>query len=582
MKAYISELVDQAVRNISPTEAGEVLGSGVFDVSYPKAGFGDYATNAAMVLFKKFNVTPAANPAEFAKKLCDEITKLDHKNTFAKVESAGGFINLTLTKDALAHVAENYREKVEVEQIGAGRKVVFEYSSPNTNKPLHIGHTRNDTYGKACINLLRATGHNVVSCEIINDRGIHIMKSVLMYMQNGAGKTPESEGVKPDHFVGKFYTMFGDKAAESEEVETKLLEEAQELLRRWESGDDEVRTVWQKMNDWFFAGVKETYQREGSDFDEQDFESKIYDKGRDLVLGGVEKGIFQKEEDGSISIDLENHNLGKKYLLRKDGTTLYITQDMYLWDQRNERHQPDLALVTTSAEQSYHFQVLARIFAALGYEWATNFKHLPYEHVYLGKSKMSSRAGNAVTADELVESVKERVRQTMAGLEKLKGSAGDDVLVEKVAFGAIKYGYLHYEPQTRIYFDIDETIALQGNTGPYIQYAFARIQSILKKAGEAAKIAPVDLDAPEELTLMRQLLQYSDLVVTATREYKPNLVCNFLLELASALNGFYATVPVTQETNENLKAQRISLLIATANVLEHGLNLLGIEAPQEM
>lgn len=581
MKAYISELVAQAIQNISPEEAGTVLGSSVFDVSYPKPGFGDYSTNAAMVLFKKFNTAPASNPPEFARKLVEEITKLDNYNSFVKIESAGGFINFTLTKDALASAVNRLSKEIEIEAVGAGKKVVFEYSSPNTNKPLHIGHTRNDTYGKACINLLRATGHDVVSCEIINDRGIHIMKSVLMYQKFGEGATPTKTGIKPDHFVGKFYTMFGVKAAESETVEEELLEEAQELLRQWEAGNEEVRTVWKQMNDWFFEGVKETYKREGSEFDEADFESQIYDKGRDLILSGVEKGVFQKEEDGSVSIDLENEGLDKKYLLRKDGTTLYITQDIYLWNLRNERHKPDLAIVTTSAEQSYHFQVLSKIFMALEFPWAANFKHLPYEHVYLGKSKMSSRAGNAVSADELVESVKERVRKTMAGLEKLKGSANDDALVEKVAFGAIKFGYLNYEPQTRIYFDIDDTIALHGKTGPYIQYAFARIQSILDKTGRSTA-APTDLDKPEELSLMRLLLQYNDTVLLATRDYKPNLLCTYLYEVASSLNAFYAEVPVAKEQSEDIKAQRIGLLLATANVLQHGLGLLGIDAPEEM
>ncbi len=581
MKAYISELVSQAIHTISPQEAGTVLGSGVFDVSYPKPGFGDYATNAAMVLFKKFNNAPASNPAEFAKNLAAEIVKLDHKNTFSKVESAGGFINFTLSPEELAHIVDNLRTEINIEQIGSGKKVVFEYSSPNTNKPLHIGHTRNDVYGKACINLLKATGNEVISCEIINDRGIHIMKSVLMYLKYGQEKKPQDEGLKSDHFVGKFYTMFGVKAAESEQAETELMEEAQELLRKWEAGDEEVRKVWQQMNQWFYTGVQETYEKEGSTFDELDYESEIYDKGRELVLSGVEKGVFQKEEDGSISVDLETDNLGKKYLLRKDGTTLYITQDMYLWDVRNKRHNPDWAIVTTSAEQSYHFAVLNKVFQLLGYSWASQFKHLPYEHVYLGDSKMSSRAGNSVSADELVENVKEKVRQTMSALEKFKGSVEDDALVEKIAFGAIKYGYLHYEPQTRIYFDVDETISLQGNTGPYIQYAHARINSIIQKT-PVTPVSPKGLDKPEEIMLMRQLNKYTETVVNAGREFKPNLLCTYLFELASSVNTFYAAVPVNQEEDSNLKAQRVGLLSAAANVLAHGLNLLGIEAPEEM
>lgn len=581
MKRYISELITQAVAEISPDEAAQVLGAVTFDVTYPKAGFGDYATNAAMVMFKKFNIAPAGNPAEFANKLAELATEYDKSETFSKIESAGGFINFTLSAKQLAHQVQELQKNIQYEQVGSGKKVVFEYSSPNTNKALHIGHTRNDVYGKACINLLRAVGYDVTSCEIINDRGIHIMKSVLMYMQHGEGKTPQSENIKPDHFVGKFYALFGEKSSESEAKEKELLDEAQDLLRLWESGDEEVRKVWKQMNEWFFEGVKETYAREGSTFDEVNFESEIFDKGKDLVLNGVERGIFQKEEDGSVSLDLENQNLGKKYLLRKDGTTLYMTQDMYLWDLRNKKYQPDLAIVTTAAEQAYHFQVLAHVFKLLDYSWASNFKHLPYEHVYLGTSKMSSRGGNTVTADDLLITVKDKVRQTMAGLERLKGSAEDDKLVEQVAFGAIKYGYLHYEPQTRIYFDVDQTISLQGSTGPYIQYAHARIKSILEKTDIAGE-SPTDLGKPEELALMNQLIRYTDIVVVAAREYKPNLICSYLLDLASSLNGFYAAVPVAKETKEALRAQRVTLLNATANVLKNGLALLGIEAPDQM
>ncbi len=581
MKPYISELIMQAVTEISPDEAAEVLGAVSFDVSYPKPGFGDYATNAAMVMFKRFKVAPAANPAAFAKLVAELASKYDKAQTFSSIESAGGFINFTLSAQQLAHQVLALQKDIAYEQIGAGSKVVFEYSSPNTNKPLHIGHTRNDLYGKACINLLKAVGHEVVSCEIINDRGIHIMKSVLMYMKFGKSMTPESEGLKPDHFVGKFYSMFAQEAGESEAAEVSLLEEAQDLLRRWEAGDAEVRAVWKQMNDWFFEGVKETYTREGSTFDEVDFESEIYDKGRDLVLEGVKKGIFQQEEDGSVSVDLEAQKLGKKYLLRKDGTTLYMTQDMHLWDERNRRHSPDLAIVTTAAEQSYHFQVLAHVFELLGYSWAHGFKHLPYEFVFLGNNKMSSRSGNTISADDLLKTVKIKVKDTMGSLEKLKGSADDDMLVEQVAFGAIKFGYLHYEPQTRIYFDIDQTVSLQGDTGPYIQYAHARMKSILAKES-STDAAPNDLTDPQEIALMKQLIRYPDMVLLSARDYKPNLLCNYLLELARVFSTFYAQVSVLKEADENLKAQRLSLLTSTANVLKNGLALLGIEAPDQM
>ncbi len=581
MKPYISELVTQAVTEISPDEAVEVLGAVSFDVSYPKPGFGDYATNAAMVMFKRFNTQPAENPVAFAKAVAELAAKYDKSQTFSKIESVGGFINFTLSPEQLAHQLLSLQQDVAYEQTGAGKKVVFEYSSPNTNKPLHIGHARNNAFGKACINLLQAVGHEVVSCEIINDRGIHIMKSVLMYMKYGKSMTPESEGLKPDHFVGKFYSMFSSEAAESEAAEAMLMEEAQDLLRRWEANDSEVRAVWKQMNDWFFVGVKETYAREGSTFDEMDFESEIFDQGRELVLDGVKKGIFVQEPDGSVSVDLEAQKLGKKYLLRKDGTTLYMTQDIYLWDQRNKRHQPDLAIVTTATEQSYHFQVLAHVFSLLGYTWANNFKHLAYEYVFLGQNKMSSRSGNVVSADELYDKVKAKVKETMSGLERLKGSVDDNNLVEQIAMGAVKFGYLHLEPQTRVYFDIDSTISLQGDTGPYVQYAHARIKSILSKEASSGQ-APKDLTDPSELALMKHLLRYPDMVVLAARDFKPNLLANYLLEIARTFSTFYDQVSVLKETDANLKAQRLSLLASTANVLKNGLALLGIEAPEQM
>jgi arginyl-tRNA synthetase len=584
MKHYISELITQSVQELFGQDGSQALATIFFDVSYPKSEFGDYATNAAMVLYKKLKDAPAGGPARLAGQLSLKIKELDHKQTFEKVENAGGFINFYVTASVKANQVAQMANKIVIAPDESGsKKVVFEYSSPNTNKPLHIGHTRNDTYGAACINLLKAIGHNVVTCEIINDRGIHIMKSVLMYIKHGEGKTPESENIKPDHFVGKYYVMFAEKASEGEAKEKELLAEAQELLRKWEAGDEEVRTVWKQMNSWWYEGVKQTYAREGSHFDEVQYESEVYDKGRDLVLAGVEKGVFTQEEDGSVSVDLTEAKLDKKYLLRKDGTTIYITQDMYLWDLRNQKHHPDLAIVTTAAEQSYHFAVLAKLFELLAYPWAQNFKHLPYEHVYLGKDKMSSRGGNTISADDLLAMIKDRIREAMKGLDKIKGTTDDEKLVEQIAFGAIKYGYLKYEPNTRIYFDPEQTIALEGNTGPYIQYAHARIRSIMSKAGQFEHKAPEHLFEPAELELVRWLQYYQEkIVLDAALEYKPNLLCHYLFELASKFSTFYNAVSVLGTEDVNLRNQRLTLLIAAANTIEHGLGILGITAPKEM
>ncbi len=584
MKAYIQELVTQSIQELLGEDGSQALAITEFDVTYPKAEFGDYATNVAMMIFKKLHNTPDGGPAGLAKQFAKKIQELDHRQTFAKVESAGGFINFTLRNSYLGSLIKNLAEQVVIAPAeNAPKKVVFEYSSPNTNKPLHIGHTRNDTYGVACINLLKAIGHDVITCEIINDRGIHIMKSMLMYMKHGNGLTPESERIKSDHFVGKFYTMFGTAAAESEAREAELLEEAQGLLRRWEAGDEEVRNVWQQMNHWWQEGVWQTYEREGSHFDEVDYESEIFDKGRGLVLEGVNKGVFEREADGSVSVDLTEYKLDKKYLLRKDGTTIYITQDMYLWDVRNQRHNPDLAIVTTANEQAYHFAVLQKLFELLEYPWARSFRHLPYEHVFLGKDKMSSRGGNTISADELLAMIKARIREIMQNLEKMKGLAEDENLVEQIAFGAIKYGYLKYEPNTRIYFDPEQTIALEGNTGPYIQYAHARIRSIVTKAGAFEAIAATDLSEPAELELMRWLQYYQEkIVLDSANEFKPNILCNYLFELASKFNTFYNAVPVLITEDQNLRNQRLTLLTAAGNVLKHGLGLLGIGAPEQM
>jgi arginyl-tRNA synthetase len=585
MKRYVRKLISETLGNMLAN--GQLRAIPSFNIDVPKEAFGDYTTSVAHNIAKEGHFQ--AN--DVAEILAREIKELDKQGVISETKVVNGFVNIFISKEALAEHALKQQTNIELEQIGLDenerpRKVVFEYSSPNTNKPLHIGHTRNDLFGMTNINLLKATGFDVVACEIINDRGVHIMKSMLMYQKHGAGKTPTSEGIKSDHFIGRYYVMFAEESAKNEEAAKQLEEEAQELLRRWEAGDPEVRKLWQTMNEWFFEGVKQTYAKEGSYFDEVEYESNIYNQGRELVFEGASKGIFQKEEDGSISIDLSDVKLDKKYLLRKDGTTLYITQDMYLWHLRNEKHHPEQAIVTTSAEQAYHFNVLSEIFKRFGYPWAEGFKHLPYEHVYLGKSKMSSRAGNTVSADELLEHTKERVRETMRSSQKIKASLDDEETIEAIAFAAIKYGYLKYDRNTKIYFDLDETVAIEGNTGPYLQYTHARINSIVNKSAinkeSIAEVKALDLTEPTELILIRHLMHYNETVVAAAQDFRPNAITNYLFELASKFNAFYDQVAVLNTEDENLKKQRLSLLLSVANVLEHGLSLLGIKTVKEM
>jgi arginyl-tRNA synthetase len=583
MKRYVQKLLSEVLGGMYAL--GQIQALPDFRLDVPKENFGDYTTSVALSIAREGKF----QPNDVADIIAKELKALDKQGVFKEVNVVNGFINIYIADKFAADNVLKMQNRIVIDPIGIDsegkqKKVVFEYSSPNTNKPLHIGHTRNDVYGMACINLLRATGHEVVAAEIINDRGIHIMKSMLMYQKHGAGQTPESANEKPDHFVGKFYAMFeqeNQKIKKGEEP-TALELEAQELLQKWEANDSEVRNLWKQMNGWFFEGVKETYAKEGSVFDDVEFESNIYDKGRELVLEGVEKGIFQKEEDGSVSVDLTDQGLDKKYLLRKDGTTIYITQDMYLWHQRAQKYNPDLAIVTTSAEQAYHFNVLGKIFTLLKFPWAENFKHLPYEHVYLGKSKMSSRLGNAVSADELLVMTKEKVKETMLASEKMKGSIEDESLLEAVAFAAIKYGYLKYDRNTKIFFDLEETIAIEGNTGPYLQYAYARIKSILEKAGDFDIEPPLKLTEPSEQTLIRYLMHYNETVGMAARDFRPSAITNYLFELSQKFNTFYDQVSVMNAETEELKKQRLNLLLAVSTTIKHGLGLLGIETVEKM
>jgi arginyl-tRNA synthetase len=577
MKKYLSKLVSGVLGEMM--QSGEIPAMPAFLINVPKEEHGDYVVHVAHVIAKETK----RNPKEVAEVLADKIKTADVRELFESVQAVNGFVNVRLSASGVAENVLAIQNEIQIEQVGLDqmtnqpRKVVFEYSSPNTNKALHIGHLRNDVFGASCINLLKAVGYDVIACEIINDRGIHIMKSMLMYQKYGNGSTPESEGLKSDHFVGKYYSMFSQKCSESEEQKLALEEEAQELLRKWESADPEVRALWQKMNNWFFEGVKVTYDLEGTHFDDVEFESSIYDKGRDLVLKGVELGVFQREDDGSVSVDLTSQGLDKKYLLRKDGTTIYITQDLYLWSLRNEKFHPEMAIVVTSAEQSYHFKVLKALFELLNFPWVQNFKHLAYEHVFFGKTKASSRAGNSVTSDDLLRTIEERVRETMRNSKKIKASPDDLEVVQAIAFAAIKYGYLKYDPNTLIYFDLDETIAIEGNTGPYLQYTYARINSILEKAGEFEKLGPYTLTEPSETSLARFLLHYGEVVAQAAQDYKPTSICNYAFELAQKFNQFYDQVSVLNADTEELKNQRLTLLVSVAKVLKHSLGLLGIK-----
>ena len=582
MKRQIYKLLSESLGIMYSN--GQIFSLPTFELETPKGAFGDYSTNVAFMIAKegKFNAV------EVATIIATELKAQDQAGLLESVEVVNGFLNMTIAKKPLAELVVSMQTAIQIEHTGLteeglSKKVLFEYSSPNTNKALHIGHTRNDVYGMACINILKALGHHVITAEVINDRGIHIMKSMLMYQKHGNDKTPESEGIKPDHFVGKYYVMFKEQSEQSEIEKETLEKEAQGMLLKWEQADPEIRALWTKMNSWFYQGVAETYAREGSTFDHVDYESAIFDKGKEVVMEGLSKGIFAEQPDGAVYVDLIEQGLDKKYLLRNDGTTIYITQDIYLWKMRNELFHPDFVYCTTSVEQVYHFQVLKEIFKLFGYSWAESFEHLDYGHVFLGKNKMSSRAGNTVSADDLLSQTKERVKATMMNSQKIKGSSDDEALVEAIAFAAIKYGYLKFDRNTIIYFDLEETVAIEGNTGPYLQYAYARIQSVIAKAEGAITLKnPESLTESSELKLMRMLIHYPEAVSKAGKEFKPNLICSYLFELAGAFNSFYDQVSILNAESEHLRAERLNLCMSVAAVLKHGLEILGIAVVEQM
>ncbi|MCH1538405.1 MAG: arginine--tRNA ligase [Flavobacteriaceae bacterium] len=477
--------------------------------------------------------------------------------------------------------------------------VLVEYSSPNTNKPLHLGHVRNNLLGYSVSKIIEASGSNVVKTQIINDRGIHICKSMVAWSEFGAGETPESSGLKGDKLVGNYYVLFDKKykeeiahligegqSGEEAKANAPLFVKAQEMLRLWESGDEEVVSLWKTMNSWVYKGFEATYNTMGVTFDSYYYESDTYLLGKDLIEDGLSRSIFYKKEDGSVWIDLSEEGLDEKLLLRSDGTAVYMTQDLGTALQRYRDNPSMTGLVyTVGNEQDYHFQVLFLILKKLGYDWAQSLFHLSYGMVDLPEGKMKSREGTVVDADDLMVEMKNTAQSIAEDLGKLDGLSLEEKskLYQSIGLGALKYFILKVDPKKRILFDPKSSVDFAGNTGPFIQYTYARIQSILRKATdlEGAIDVSLELDSREK-DIIKHLMLYPSTIQQAAKAYSPAVIANYSYDLVKLFNSFYQNVSILGEENEDVKVLRVSLSLEVAAVLKDSLNLLGIDAPVRM
>ena len=568
----------------------------------------DFAGTYTLVTFPYGRISKL-NPEQTGQAI-GEYLKANLSNVVADYNVVKGFLNLELSEGSQvdlfakifdgANVADSPVFKIEDKD----KTVVVEYSSPNTNKPLHLGHLRNNFLGNSVARILKANGNKVVKVQIINDRGIHICKSMVAWLKFGEGETPEAAGIKGDHLVGKYYVAF-DKAYKEEiaalvadgmekeaaEKQAPIFVEAQEMLLKWEAQDPEVYALWEKMNGWVYAGFEDTYQRMGVDFDKLYYESETYLIGRDRVMEGLEKGVFYKKEDGSIWVDLTDEGLDQKLLLRSDGTSVYMTQDIGTAIIRYEDY-PDLSqlIYTVGNEQEYHFKVLFLILKKLGYKWAEACYHLSYGMVDLPSGKMKSREGTVVDADDLIQQMADTAKSRTEELGKIEGFTEEqaNALYETLGLGAIKYFLLKVDPKKRMLFNPEESIEFQGNTGPFIQYTYARISAIVRKAVQLdIDIAAIDYSQITDLhetekDLIYAISQYPEKLALAANEYSPAVVAQYVYDIAKEYNRFYAEVSIFSEDDVEKRKFRVGLSALAAETIKVNMDLLGINVPNRM
>lgn len=577
--------------------------SELFEVSIDKVEFQstrkDFEGDITMVIFPLLKVIKG-NPVEIGTKigsyLVENVAEVEKFNVVA------GFLNIVISDDYYVKFFNGIQSEENygfVSQNSNEKAVMVEYSSPNTNKPLHLGHVRNNLLGYSVAEIIKASGKKVYKTQIINDRGIHICKSMLAWQKFGNGQTPESTGLKGDKLVGNFYVQF-DKQYKSEindliaqgksEEEAKkqapIIVEAQQMLLDWEAGKPEVIELWKTMNQWVYDGFAQTYNNLGVDFDSYYYESNTYLLGKEVVQFGLEKGIFEKDPDGSVWIDLTEDGLDRKIVLRSDGTAVYMTQDIGTAIQR-VKDFPDIGgmVYTVGNEQDYHFKVLFLILKKLGFDWAESLYHLSYGMVELPTGKMKSREGTVVDADDLMEEMTSTAQSISEELGKLEGYSEQEKtkLYTTIGLGALKYYMLKVDPKKQMMFNPEESVDFNGNTGPFIQYTYARIQSILRKADfDFATSSAVQLLHPKEKELIKQIQLFPEVIQDAAKNHSPALVANYTYDLVKEFNSFYQNVSILGEENHDKKVFRVQLSKKVADTIQLAFGLLGIEVPERM
>ncbi len=595
LEIRLQEVIINAIESLY----GQVVTAGQLSLQKTKKEFEGHYTLVVFPFLKMSKKGPEQTAQEIGEWLKANASEVSSFNVIK------GFLNLTIATtcwiDVLneVHTAENYGITKADDNSPL---VMVEYSSPNTNKPLHLGHIRNNLLGFALSEVLKANGNRVVKTNIVNDRGIHICKSMLAWQKWGNGETPESSGKKGDHLVGDYYVMF-DKhykaelaelqskglSKEEAEAQSTLMAEARNMLRLWEAGDLEVVSLWENMNSWVYAGFDETYKRLGVDFDKIYYESQTYLDGKETVLEGLQKNIFYKKEDGSVWADLTADGLDHKLLLRSDGTSVYMTQDIGTAKLRFDDFPINTMVYVVGNEQNYHFQVLSILLDKLGFEFGKGLVHFSYGMVELPEGKMKSREGTVVDADDLVDEMIATAKETSQELGKLDGVSEEEAnnIARMVGMGALKYFILKVDPKKNMTFNPKESIDFNGNTGPFIQYTHARIQSILRKAAEQGISIPTTLSADISLSvkeegLVQQVAEYASIVKQAGDEYNPALIANYIYDLVKEYNQFYHDYTILKEENTDLKNFRLILSDNVGRVVKSGMSLLGIEVPDRM
>lgn len=576
----------------------------LFDVTVDKIEFQttrkEFEGDITMVIFPLLKVIKNT-PAELGNKIGDYL--VENVSEVARFNVVSGFLNIVISDSYYVNFFNAIKDQKPfgfVSPNPAEKAVMVEYSSPNTNKPLHLGHVRNNLLGYSVAEILKASGKKVYKTQIINDRGIHICKSMLAWEKFGNGETPETSGLKGDKLVGKYYVEF-DKAYKNEingliesgktEEEAKkqapIIVEAQDMLKKWEAGDEKVIALWKMMNQWVYAGFETTYSNLGVNFDKYYYESNTYLLGKDVVQVGLDKGVFEKDPDGSVWIDLTDEGLDRKIVLRSDGTAVYMTQDIGTAIQR-VKDMPDVGgmVYTVGNEQDYHFKVLFLILKKLGFDWASNLYHLSYGMVDLPSGKMKSREGTVVDADDLMQDMTDTAKQISEDLGKLDSYSQEEKakLYKTIGLGALKYYILKVDPKKRILFNPEESVDFAGNTGPFIQYTYARIQSIIRKADFDFNVTldEVEVIHEKEKELLKQIELFPEVIQNAAQNHSPALIANYTYDLVKEYNSFYQSVHILGEVDLTKKIFRVQLSQKVAEVINSAFRLLGIEVPERM